>query len=257
MDYVTPLIWMPVLDHAGLYDASSHGDIRSLPRLDLAGRPIRGRIMKQQQDEHGRMSVGLHKDGKQKTHRVHRLVAEAFLGPCPPGLEVAHWDDIPWHNEITNLRFATSHENKMDMVRNGRHYEANQTTCPQGHEYTPENTFLGSKGERNCRICHNEFSRLRRLDQITSGPRCINGCDVGAIAFGLCVRCYTRERTAETRDEEWYNLVCPWCNKPFVRQPEIGQGKRKYCSDICSREASLHKMRENMRRKRAAARKNQ
>jgi len=254
MDYVTPLVWMPVLDHTGLYDASSHGDIRSLPRLDLAGRPLRGRILKQQQDEVGRMSVGLHKDGKQKTYRVHRLVAEAFLGPCPPGLEVAHWDDIPWHNEITNLRFVTSHENKMDMVRNGGHFYANHTHCPQGHEFTPANTFLGSKGERNCRICHNEFSRLRRLEQIVSGPRCINGCDSGAIALGLCRLCYDRQRSAERRGPDWEDLVCPHCKKPFKRVLAPGQGKRKYCSDTCAREEQLIVNRERMRQKRAARR---
>ena len=255
MSDATPELWMPVLEHAGLYDASSLGDIRSLPRYDMAGRWLQGRILKQHQDEHGRMSVGLYKDGTKKTYRVHKLVAEAFAErPCPPGMEVAHWDDIPWHNEITNLRFATSHDNKMDMVRNGRHFYANHTHCPYNHEYTPENTFLGSKGERNCRICHNEFSKLRRLDQITSGPRCINGCDVGAIAFGLCVRCYTRQRSAEERDPDWENLVCPHCGRAFIRLPEIGQGKRKYCSDECSREAGRIRMRDNMRQKRAARR---
>jgi len=251
----TPELWMPVLNHTGLYDASSLGEIRSLPRYDLAGRWLQGRILKPYQEpDTGRLQVQLYRDGVATKHRVHRLVAEAFFGPCPSGMEVAHWDDVPWHNEITNLRFATSKENKADMQRNGRNYFLNLTHCPQGHEYTPANTFLGSKGERNCRTCHNESSVQRRHEQIASGPRCINGCDVGAIAFGLCVRCYTRQRSAEERDPDWENLVCPHCGRAFMRLPEIGQGKRKYCSDECSREAGLIRNREHMRQKRAARR---
>lgn len=251
MTDVTPELWQPVLDHTGLYDASSTGEIHSLPRYDLAGRWLQGCILKQQQDEFGRMSVALHKDGVQKTYRVHRLVAEAFLGPCPAGMEVAHWDDVPWNNEISNLRFATSKENKADARRNGRNYFLNVTHCPYGHEYTPDNTYVARDGGRECRTCANERSILYRLERAESGPWCINGCNAPQIAFGLCVRCYTRKRSAELRDPEWENLVCPHCKKAFVRLPELGQGKRKYCSDGCAREAKLLKNRERMRQLRA------
>jgi hypothetical protein len=30
---------------------------------------------------------------------------------------------------------------------------AGTTHCPQGHEYTPENTYSSKRGERDCRIC--------------------------------------------------------------------------------------------------------
>jgi hypothetical protein len=36
----------------------------------------------------------------------------------------------------------------------GRHNSrACQTHCKRGHEFTPENTVIGSKGLRDCRAC--------------------------------------------------------------------------------------------------------
>ena len=39
---------------------------------------------------------------------------------------------------------------------------ASKTHCPQGHEYTTENTYVCPKGRRNCRTCRTEASRKRR-----------------------------------------------------------------------------------------------
>lgn len=35
------------------------------------------------------------------------------------------------------------------------------THCKNGHEFTPENTFLGIKGQRNCRTCRNTRVRAK------------------------------------------------------------------------------------------------
>lgn len=51
---------------------------------------------------------------------VHHLVLEAFAGPCPPGMEGCHFPDrSPWNNQANNLRWATSAENKADMIAHG------------------------------------------------------------------------------------------------------------------------------------------
>jgi hypothetical protein len=50
---------------------------------------------------------------------VHRLVLEAFVGPCPAGKDCLHWNDIPDDNRLENLRWGTHGENVADRTRNG------------------------------------------------------------------------------------------------------------------------------------------
>lgn len=35
---------------------------------------------------------------------------------------------------------------------------AAKTHCPQGHPYSPENTYVNPQGSRECRICHRRRS---------------------------------------------------------------------------------------------------
>lgn len=51
---------------------------------------------------------------------VHRLVLEAFVGPCPPGMEARHLDGNPANNVLRNLAWGTKSENELDKVRQGR-----------------------------------------------------------------------------------------------------------------------------------------
>lgn len=51
---------------------------------------------------------------------VHRLVLEAFIGPCPPGMEACHNDGNPRNNALSNLRWDTSENNSADKIRHGR-----------------------------------------------------------------------------------------------------------------------------------------
>lgn len=53
-------------------------------------------------------------------HAVHRLVAAAFLGPCPAGQEVMHKDDNPGNARLDNLSYGTHLENVRDAVAKGR-----------------------------------------------------------------------------------------------------------------------------------------
>ena len=63
-------------------------------------------------------------DGKQQSYpRVHQCVAEAFIGPCPAGLEVNHIDGNKKNNRIENLEYVTHSENMIhsftiDLGRN-------------------------------------------------------------------------------------------------------------------------------------------
>ena len=60
-------------------------------------------------------------NGKQRSLPLHRLLADAFIGPCPSGMEVRHLDGCPEHNTKENITYGTVQENADDRVKNGKH----------------------------------------------------------------------------------------------------------------------------------------
>ena len=69
----------------------------------------------------GHEYVNIHKNKVQTSHLVHRLVMLTFVGPCPEGMEVCHWDGNPANNSLSNLRYDTPAANNADKLRHGTH----------------------------------------------------------------------------------------------------------------------------------------
>jgi hypothetical protein len=61
-----------------------------------------------------------------RNQRVHKLVMEAFVGPCPPGKQCLHRDGNGLNNRLENLRWGTPEENTQDMIKHGRQYMVNK-----------------------------------------------------------------------------------------------------------------------------------
>jgi HNH endonuclease len=61
------------------------------------------------------------KDGNRRWCRMHRLILETFVGPCPPGLVCCHADGNPANNRLSNLRWDTPAANVADAINQGRH----------------------------------------------------------------------------------------------------------------------------------------
>lgn len=57
--------------------------------------------------------------GKGNKELVHRLVLEAFVGPCPAGMECRHLDGDKSNNRLDNLCWGTKSENYHDKVKHG------------------------------------------------------------------------------------------------------------------------------------------
>ena len=77
-----------------------------------------------------------------------------FPRAAPDGLEIRHLNDNKLDCRLVNLVYGTRSENKIDSVRNGIHPMTRRTRCPQGHEYTEENTYWKPrKGKTPQRVC--------------------------------------------------------------------------------------------------------
>ena len=55
-----------------------------------------------------------------KAYYVHRLVLEAFVGPCPEGFECDHLDRNRRNNTLTNLRYCSRTDNNRNRRDNDR-----------------------------------------------------------------------------------------------------------------------------------------
>ncbi len=66
-----------------------------------------------------RHSVMLRKPGEYKHFGIHQLVARAFIGPCPEGMECRHKDGNAENNNVENLAWSTRMENQHDRIAHG------------------------------------------------------------------------------------------------------------------------------------------
>ena len=176
--------WKGISGFEGVYSVSNLGRIRR----DIRGsRTYQGKILKPKLDK-GYLRINLNHS---KTFFIHNLVAAAFIGPKPNGLQTNHIDGIKINNKVDNLEYVTDIGNKQHAVNlglypkgethhshlhpekmargknNGRYIWASKRThCLKGHELTPENIFPGDKIHewRRCRECQrirHKFNRLK------------------------------------------------------------------------------------------------
>ena len=102
-------IWKPLRNFPS-YNGSSEGRIMNVRTQT---------ILKPTITDKGYMIVGLRKNNKYYTVRVHRIIAETFLGEYP-GLDVKHRDLDPLNNHIDNLYWATRSETVKQAYAEGR-----------------------------------------------------------------------------------------------------------------------------------------
>jgi len=100
----------------GLYQVSNFGNVKSLDRKTFDSvrkqvKHLKGRKLKPALDVRGYKCVVLTKKGKQKTYRVHNLVAQAFCKGYKTGLVVNHKDENKTNNFYLNLEWCTQKEN--------------------------------------------------------------------------------------------------------------------------------------------------
>ena len=148
-------IWKKIPNYEN-YEISNYGEIRS---LNYYGR---NEIRELKQSLAGKQrsyySVGLYKNGKQKTFYVHTLMAKIFLNHISDDCEkvIDHIDGNTFSNRIDNLQIITQRENihKGDMMKkkkNGLPPGVTRGNSPRGNKidykvsiyYNKKNYYLG------------------------------------------------------------------------------------------------------------------
>lgn len=161
--------WRPVVGHEDSHEISNVGRVRSKTRSVRVIRGnqdfmsiLRSKILSPVVMKSGHLRVKVNNTAI----LVHRMVAEAFIGPQPPGKPlVLHWDDDPSNNNVSNLRWGDRRDNATDLYRNRtvRSYNAEKTHCINGHPFDETNTYtVPTTGRRQCVICRAAADKRRQ-----------------------------------------------------------------------------------------------
>ncbi|MBR0599054.1 NUMOD4 domain-containing protein [Sinanaerobacter chloroacetimidivorans] len=96
VDFLDNDEWFDIPDYEGLYKINRNGDV-----INRKGRLISKHKHKKY------IRINLYKDGKEKSWRLHRLVAITFIPNPNNYLEVNHKDEDPSNNTVNNLEWCT------------------------------------------------------------------------------------------------------------------------------------------------------
>lgn len=122
--------WKPVVGYEGFYLASNMGRVKGVSR-DVPSvsqmRRVAGILLKMHRHSAGYSVVDLRQLNVRVTKYVHRLVLEAFVGPCPEGQECRHLNGDRSDARLENLAWGSREEQAEDKRRHG--------TMPMGENH--------------------------------------------------------------------------------------------------------------------------
>lgn len=125
--------YRPIEGYPG-YRVGSDGSVWSCVKLKHLGSTYGTKRMLtdewrelKQRTRKGYKLVCLCMNNQQAEFLVHRLVLEAFVGPCPDGKQAAHNNGNKADNSVDNLRWATPKENMADQYIHGTRIVGDKT----------------------------------------------------------------------------------------------------------------------------------
>lgn len=118
-------IWKDIEGFEGMYQISSNGRVKSLPRTTWFTNKngeskfisVRGRIMKPHKQKY--LKAYLNLNGNTNMISVHRLVAMSFIPNPENKPQVNHVDGDKFNNNVNNLEWVTLSENRRHAFDTG------------------------------------------------------------------------------------------------------------------------------------------
>lgn len=156
------VIWVTVAEFPA-YAVSNDGRVRRV----TPGQGARCRMITPAVSKTGYYKVRMCMNGVTEQRTLHSVVAAAFIGARPEGMEINHKDGDKANNRPENLEYVTHSENLSHAYATGllRPQGSDKTHCKHGHAFDEANTgyYLG---KRRCRACdrrkyHEKQARLR------------------------------------------------------------------------------------------------
>ena len=116
--------WRDIPGWEGFYRVSDKGRVKSLARKVVhswnGGMIFRKARIMRLAVVRKHLVLTLQAGGREEMKYVHRLVLEAFVGPCPEGMECRHFPDRdPANNRLENLQWGTRLQNRRDRKVQG------------------------------------------------------------------------------------------------------------------------------------------
>ncbi len=153
--------WKWIKGFEGLYQISSYGRLKSFRKCK------EGYICSNNNRMGWYFTVNLFDEkGIRYTKRIHRLVAETFIGRIPPGYHVHHKDDNKQNNSVDNL----------EIIHPVKHRKETEVTHPQ--------IITGIAN-------YNKFEKPKRIQQYDKDGNFIAeyaNAQIAGLYTGICAR---------------------------------------------------------------------
>lgn len=146
-------IWKDVVGYEGKYQVSNYGRVKLLDYRQTG----QERLIRPGVNKYGYLEVTLYKDNKSKTHRIHRLVAQAFIPnpgnkPC-----IDHINTIRADNRADNLRWVTHKENSNNPLTKER-FKISNAGRNVGNQNTAKKVFCENTIYNSIKQCAEHYN---------------------------------------------------------------------------------------------------
>ncbi|CAL6028357.1 Conserved_hypothetical protein [Hexamita inflata] len=139
-------------------------------------------------DSAKRPSIFINRDGYIQTNlndillTIHKLVAEAYLGPRPDNCEVDHMDRCRVNNQMSNLRYVTRSQNSRNRSsyfgHSAEYFQVLPSTCIKFNTYqhhTFDRYFIDTESNQLYSFDNNQYRKLILSKDFRYRPMNING----------------------------------------------------------------------------------